>query len=327
MSGSVVRGPMPPLPAMAPLGSPPPGANVSGMPGLAGSNGARVLDFRRRGVPLRRRRRHPLLLLLRPLAVAVLVVLLPLGLAAWVLTSRRFALADVVVEGSTQRVKPEWVRQALAPYRGKNLVRLPLAEVAEAVQKNPWVQSVEIQKELPGRLRVELTERRPVALLRSDLGKGGKGGKGGTGGLGGLGGLVYADNDGRPIVPVDSVPEARKAGLLEVFFSHPVAGGIEGALEVAGELGRVRPDWAAALTRIDVLGEEDFRLHTEALPFPLVVTRGEVGPKARRLEELLPELERRYPVIESVDLRFSRRIVVQPGVPLPGAGAGAGAQT
>jgi cell division protein FtsQ len=293
---------MPPLPAVTPLGaSPVPPATGPG------TSGARVLDFRRRGAPPRRRRRHPLLLLARPLAAAVGVVLLPLGVGAWVLTSHRFALADVVVEGGTQRVKPEWVRQALAPYRGANLLRLPLAEAAAVLQKNPWVQSVELQKELPGRLRVALTERRPVALLRSGEG------------------LVYADPDGQPIMQVDSVPEAHKAGLLEVFFSHPVPGGMESALEVAGELGRVRPDWSAALTRIDVLGEEDFRLHTDALPFSLVVTRGEVGPKARRLEELLPELERRYPAIDSVDLRFSRRIVVQPGTPAR-TGAGAGAQ-
>ena len=296
MSGSLVRGPMPSL----------------GSPALAaastGASGARVLDFRRRGAPPRRRRRNPLLLLARPLAAALFLVLLPLGLAAWVLTSRRFQLSEVVVEGGTERIKADWVRRALAPYEGKNLVVLPLSEAAAALHKNPWVQTVELQKELPGRLRVALTERRPTALLR------------------GAGGLVYADPDGKPIVPVDSLPEAHKAGLLEVFFSRPVPGGVASALDVAGELGRVRPDWAAALTRIDVLGEEDFCLHTDALPFPLLVTRGQVGPKARRLEELLPELERRYPVIEAVDLRFSRRIVVQPGAPAH-AGAEPGARS
>src|SRR4030095_6440613 len=65
--------------------------------------------------------------------------------------------------------------------------------------------------------------------------------------------------------------------------------------------------------RIEVLGEGDFRLRTDALPFPLLVTSGQVGPKVQRLVELLPELSRRYPQIETVDLRFSRRIVVQPG--------------
>jgi len=316
MTGTIVRGPMPPLPAVTPL----PSANAAGLfpggPGLtatgvgtSGTTGnARVLDFRRRGMPLRRRRRNPLLLLLRPMTAALLVVLLPLGVTVWVLTSRRFQLQEVVVEGGAQRVKPDWVRRALAPYQGRNLVRLPLAEAAAVLQQNPWVQAVELQKELPGRLRVELTEKRPVALLRS------------------AGRLVYADEDGRPIVPVDSLPEARRAGMLEVTFSHPVQDGMGSALEVAGELARERADWAAALTQIEVLGEEDFRLHTDALPFPVLVTHGQVGPKIRRLQELLPELQRRYPVIDSVDLRFSRRIVVQPGAPARAAAAGAGAQ-
>ncbi|MFP5284167.1 MAG: hypothetical protein ACLGI9_00350, partial [Thermoanaerobaculia bacterium] len=60
------------------------------------------------------------------------------------------------------------------------------------------------------------------------------------------------------------------------------------------------------------LGEQDFRLHTGSLRFPLLVTRGQVGPKVKRLTELLPQLDRRYPAIRAVDLRFSRRIVVQP---------------
>jgi cell division protein FtsQ len=300
---------MPPIPPIPPVQSLPSGSALGAAAPGSPTGGARVLDFRRRGGPLRRRRRHPLLLLVRPLGAALVVVLLPLGLAAWVLTSRRFQLQEIVVDGGAQRVKPDWVRRALAPYQGENLVRLPLTEAASRLQQNPWVQTVELQKELPDRLRVELTEKRPVALLRS-------GGR-----------LVYADEDGRPIVPVDSLPEARRAGMLEVTFSRPVQGGMEAALEVAGELGRVRADWASALSRIEVLGEEDFRLHTDALPFPLLVTHGQVGPKVRRLEELLPELQRRYPVIESVDLRFSRRIVVQPGVPVPtAAAAGAGAQ-
>jgi len=309
MSGSLVRGPMPHMPQtsqMAGLGL----AGLSGGAGGAGSaSGARVLDFRRRGAPPRRKRRHPLFLLLRPLAAALLLVLLPLGVAAWVLTSRRFQLREVVVEGGSQRVSADWVRTALAPYQGRNLVRLSLSDAAAELERNPWIERAELRKELPGRLHVAVTERRPVVLLRD-------GGR-----------LMYSDTDGRSIVPVGSSEEARQAGLLEVLFAHPVSGGVEGALEVAGELGRVRPDWAAALRQIEVLGEEDFRLHTEALPFPILVTRGQVGAKARRLEELLPELERRYPVIDSVDLRFSRRIVVQPGIPVPAAGGRAGAQT
>lgn len=304
MTGTILRGP-------GPLASAPalPGAAGSG-PG--GPSGGRVLDFKRRSAPPRRRRPNPLLVLLRPLTAALLLVALPGGLAAWVLTSPRFQLREVVVEGGTERVPAGWVTGALAPLEGKNLVRLRLEEIeAQLRGNNPWIDTVELRKELPGRLRVAVSERRPIAFLFNE------------------GRLHYADTAGRPIVPVGSQEEVRQAGLLEVQFAHPMSeggGGVAGALEVAAELGRVRPDWAGALTRIEVLGEEDFRLHTGALRFPLLVTRGQVGPKIRRLEELLPELERRYPAIAAVDLRFSRRIVVQPAAP-PGADGGQGSKS
>lgn len=283
------------------------GASATVMPPGAGG---RVLDFRRRGTPPRRKKRSVFAILLKPLLTAVLMVALPGGLVAWVLTAPMFSLRGVEVRGGAQRVTEDWVRQSLAPLQGRNLVTLPLAEAAARVQSNPWIGSVEIAKELPDRLRVQVAERKPVALLTL------------------AGALVYADSEGKAIAPVTTPAElesARKSGLLLVSFpGRPHAGGVAAALKAAAELGRVEPDWAAKLARIEVLGEEDFRLITDALPFPLLVTSGQVGPKVRRLVELLPELSRRYPKIEAVDLRFSRRIVVQPGITAPPASGGAG---
>lgn len=274
--------------------------------------GGRVLDFhqgaspRRRGTPPRRKRPSVLVTLLRPFAAALLLVALPSAVVAWVLTAPRFALRGLEVEARGARVSQAAVRQALAPLHGRNVVRLSLAEVASAVRRNPWVDSVEIVKELPDGLRVKVAERRPVALLLDG------------------GSLVWADSEGRAIAPVTApaeLEEARRAGLLVVSFARrPVEGGVAAALGIAAELGRAQPDWAAKLSRIEVLGEEDFRMHTEALPFPLLVTSGRLGPKVQHLVELLPELARRYPGIEAVDLRFSRRIVVQPATTPPSTG-------
>lgn len=271
--------------------------------------GARVLDFRRRGTPPRRKRKSLLWTLAKPLAVAVLLVGLPAGLVAWVLTAPRFGLRDVEViaaPGTSFRVSGEAVRRSLAPLRGENLVRLSLTEAAARVERNPWIASVEMAKELPGRLRVKVAERRPVALLLV------------------AGGLVYADSEGRAIAPVTTPAEleaARREKLLVVSFSQrPHGEGISAALAVAADLGRAQPTWAGKLSRIEVLGEEDFRLYTDALPFPLLVRSGQVKPKVERLVELLPELSRRYVRIEAVDLRFSRRIVVQPAQSSPPPG-------
>jgi cell division septal protein FtsQ len=262
-------------------------------------------EFRRSEAPPRRRRRNPVVALLRPLAVSLLLVAMPAALVTWVLASPRFDLQEVVVAAGTPRIPAEALRAAVAPFEGVNLVLLPLDDVEAALRRNPWVDTVEVAKELPDRLRVEVTERRAEALLVKDIGDTG---------------LVYADEKGRPIAPVEDPEQARRTGLVVVVFAHPQlspSDGVGGALEVAGELGRAQPSWAGALSKIEVLGEQDFRLHTGALRFPLLVTRGQVGPKVKRLTELLSELDRRYPAIQAVDLRFSRRIVVQPAAPGP----------
>jgi len=232
---------------------------------------------------------------------------LPAGLAAFVLTAPPFDLREVQVRGAADRVPEAWVLEALRPLEGRNLMILSLAEVEGRLRQNPWIESAEIVKEPPHRLRVELTQRRPVALLLS------------------AGSLAFADASGRAIMPVSSPAEletARRGGLLVVSFVHPMReGGMTDVLAVAAAIGKVEPDWAAKLSKIEVLGEDDYRLSTAALPFFLLVSRNGVGPKAERLVRLLPELQRRYEKIEAVDLRFSRRIVVQPAARVPVRGA------
>ncbi|HYH45568.1 MAG TPA: FtsQ-type POTRA domain-containing protein [Thermoanaerobaculia bacterium] len=301
-----------------------------------GAGAGRVLDFRRRPTPPRRRRPSVLASLLRPFATAFLVVAVPLAAGAWVLGSPRFALREVAVEGS-DRIPAAWLQNAVAPLVGRNLVALPLDAVTDRLERHPWIASLAVEKELPDRLRIAVTERKPVALLAvGNIGGSGAIGGHGRRGPGATEALAYADRTGRRIAPV--APGDDTAGLLVVQISEKApgaaagatdpavrkagqksaGGGVARALAVAGELGRANPTWAAGLTRVEVLSEEDFRLDTRALPFPLLVRRGQVVEKVRRLEALLPELGRRYARLDGVDLRFSRRIVVQPAAPSSG---------
>jgi cell division septal protein FtsQ len=278
--------------------------------GMAGAGG-RVLDFRRRPLPPRRRKRSVWLSLARPLTTALALTALPGGLAAWVLTSSRFALHDLRVEG-THRVPAGEMRRSLNPLVGENLVRLPLSRVESLLAGQPWIESVEIEKTLPDRVRVSIHERRPVALLV---------GPGNT--------LLWADGKGRPIAPV--APGESTEGFLVVDLASANIGAnaapeaLERALAAARELERANPDWARSLTRVDVLGEEDLRLHIRDLPFPLLVRQADLAAKIHRFEGLLPELGRRYTALEGVDLRFARRIIILPAVqPQPFTNGGTG---
>jgi cell division septal protein FtsQ len=283
-------------------GTLPTGSSVA----LPGSG--RVLDFRRRAAPPRRKRRSVWVALLRPLLTALTVVGLPLAVSGWVLTSPRFRLADLAIDGA-RRVPLPRLYQALAPLRGKNLVRLPLSEVKSLLAAERWVDAVEIEKELPHRLRVRIRERRPAVLLEVEPLASDKLASGGTA-------LAWGDDSGRPIEPV--APGEDTKGFLVVRADRSIPQAVGKALGVAAELRVAEPDWAATLSSVDVLGEDDYRLVTRTLPFPLLVRRGQVAANVQRLLALLPELGRRYTGLAAVDLRSAERIVIEPAVG-PGA--------
>jgi len=396
-------------------------AGAIGDGGLAAAGGppgaGRVLDFRRRGAPPRRRRRSPLLALGKPLGIAAATVALPLALAAWLLTSRQFQLHRIVVDGpassasparparpassasplrpassaamsrpassassprparsappsappalaamapaAAPRVPAAWVREALAPLVGRNLLRLPLAEVRLRLAANPWIAAVEVAKELPDRLRVTVAERRPEVLLRlgaallyadaagrpiapagpraagaaGSAGAGAAGtagaaeaagtsGAAGAAGTAGMAGAAEAAASGHGLLVV-SLPPALLAGPRPPVAAAPgsseamtagsaAAAGVAGALRLAAQLRLLRPEWTPSLSQIDVVDEDDFQLHIAALPCPLLVRGSRLADNLVRFEQLLPELRRRYPALAAVDLRYSRRIVVQP---------------
>jgi cell division protein FtsQ len=291
---------------------------MAGMAGLA--DDARVLPFRRRPFAARRKRPSFFTRLVAPFAGALMLVGSPAALAAWVLASPRFGLREVSLEGG-QRVSKAWVVDTLEPLFGRNLVLLPLAEVEARIARHPWLEAVEASKEMPNRLRLVVVERRPAALLRI-----------GTE-------LRYLDGEGRPFAPCDPLdPEGSVVDLLLVSSSAGPRAEYSRALRLAGELAAAQPQWAAALSEVEMMGEEDFRIVTAALPFSLLVRTGSVDAGVHRLEPLLAEILRRYPErIDTVDLRFPQRVVLQPiskprtelaappPVEAPGTGVRAGA--
>lgn len=308
----------------APLWTPPAASGERGGPSTArpaagastgaGAGRSQVLPFRRRtGLPVRRRSR--LASFVRPFLTAVAIVGIPAGALWWSATSSRFALSDLEVQGS-QRVSEQWVRRKLADLVGHNLVWMPLGSVERTLAGHPWVDGVEVTKELPDRLRVVVVERRPAAIV--DCVRGGQEQS------------FWIDGRGAVIAPV---LEAETPGddLLRLRWDDVATASPErrravlgAGLGAARELLRSAPAWGHRITRVTVLGDEDFRLEGESLPFPLLVRFGsagdrkgpEIASRLRRLEELLPEIRSamgtRLDELASVDLRFRHRIVVRP---------------
>ncbi len=292
----------------------------------------------RRGNAVRRSRRGLQKRRLKWLATALMLAAVPTAAVAWLMVSPRFAVRELaVVTGG--RVPEVWVREALAPMVGVNLPRLPLAQAEQILRDHPWVQGADLRKDLPARLAVRVAERQAVALLRA------------TGGLyyvDARGARIAAFD---PVaqraadLPLISVTEAIASGrelgnvtclpnsgtepaeaedLLRLppsgtLLRLPPSRGTEAAVlrcavQLLSEIDDVEPSWATGLSEVEILSDEDFRIHTSALPFPVLVRIGTLHQRVRRLEELLPHIVEHFGAVAAVDLRFARRIIVKPSV-------------
>jgi len=100
-----------------------------------------------------------------------------------------------------------------------------------------------------------------------------------------------------------------------------------GVYALAAEVAANDAEWGEGLSEIELVGEEDFRFFTAALPFPVLAQAGKMSERAATLRALVPEILRRYGEVRSVDLRFARRIIVEPMAVPAGAPASADVET
>lgn len=64
-------------------------------------------------------------------------------------------------------VSREAVLQPFAHDRNRSVLRIPLDDRRTELEQLPWVESASVQRILPNHIRVELTERTPIAFLRN----------------------------------------------------------------------------------------------------------------------------------------------------------------
>jgi cell division protein FtsQ len=102
----------------------------------------------------------------------VLGAALVLGLSttvAWaarrhLLTSPRFAVSEVVVQGTRVRT-PEAVTAAAGIARGMNVFALDLDRARGRVLGDPWIESATLTRHLPGKVVIQVTEREVGAIV------------------------------------------------------------------------------------------------------------------------------------------------------------------
>src|SRR5260370_11865199 len=74
---------------------------------------------------------------------------------------------DQIEVNGNRIVSREVVLQQFVQDRNRSVLRVPLETRRSQLEQIPWVESASVQRILPNRLRIELTERTPVAFARN----------------------------------------------------------------------------------------------------------------------------------------------------------------
>lgn len=249
-----------------------------------------------------------------------------LAFAAWVgyevtqffLYSPRVVLADLdaIQVTRTQHVSPALVREKFAADRGVSVLRVPLEARRAAIEEIPWVERAQVSRVLPDGIRVEITERTPVAFLRMNTD------------------LALVDADGvileRPLAGSFRFPVV--TGISEITPREVRRQRMQEFGKFIAEIDSVRPGASDLVSEMDLREASDLRVTLTSLaqlgdPQASVLVHfgtGDYGHKLRVLLDNLAEWRAQVGRVDSVDLRFDNQVVVNPeSVAASGKPAGA----
>lgn len=198
-------------------------------------------------------------------------------------------------------VSREDVLQPFARDRNRSVLRIPLDARRSQLQQLPWVESARVLRILPNRIRVELTERTPIAFLRNgrDLA------------LIEAHGVILDRPEGEdlhfPIVTglTDSMPLEEREKRMQSYQ------------EFLRDADLVRPGSSDRVSEVDLSSAKDLRVVMTGLASAVdsqAVTihfgNSDFTGKYRMLVENFAQWQANAGRVQSIDLQYSRQVVV-----------------
>ena len=233
---------------------------------------------------------------------AVLTVLMMVALCyggwegyRWFTHAEMFTIAGVDVKG-VRSVSDDDIREVATMFTGQNVFRVDLGAATRRVLADPWVRDVRIERRLPNRISIFVTERVPKAVLQASNGK------------------YLLDGEGVVMVPLRSgsagappLPVIALRDCRAVPREPVTTGAVAEALELLDELAArggwdpggitVKADSAETITI--VYADHEFRIGS-----------GNYNEKLRRMGEIVADMRQRGLAYTYVELRPERQAAV-----------------
>jgi cell division septal protein FtsQ len=230
----------------------------------------------------------------RVLAVAgnvMVVVCFALALGwLWQTTQRdaRFAIREISATGAVNTPQSA-IDEVTQRYVGVNLFQLDIEQLKRELLSLPWVAGVAIEKELPGRLAVHVTERVPVAIVSGPRS------------------LRYADAGGDVFADLDP-----RFGAMDLpLVTEADAKTVPGCIAMLESLRAESPDMYSRISEISPADGGTFRIWDRDLGADVFIGDRPAG-KWKTLHAIAAREGLGVGTIDYADLRFEDRVIVRP---------------
>ncbi len=194
--------------------------------------------------------------------------------------------------------------------RNRSILRIPLDTRRTQLQEVPWVEEASVQRILPNHLRVEITERTPIAFFRNGTELTLIDGQG----------VLLDHPDGEdfhfPIVTglSENMPREDRGRRMQTYQEFTKA------------IDLVRPGSTERVSELDLGNPRDLRAVLTGLesgdPAQAVTVhfgQGDFTGKYRMLVENFAQWQANAGRVQSIDLQYSRQVVVNPDTSVPAA--------
>jgi cell division protein FtsQ len=210
---------------------------------------------------------------------------------------------DQIAVNGNHIVAPEEIQKLFVGDRNRSVLRIPLDARRNQIQEIPWVEEASVQRILPNHVRVEITERTPVAFFRNGNE------------------LTLIDAHG---VLLDR-PEGEDfhfpivTGMSENLAREERGKRMQVYQEFLKDVDLVKPGSSERMSEIDLGNPRDLRAVMTGLSsdasVPAVTVhfgQGDFTGKYRTLVENFAQWQASAGPVHAIDLRYSRQVVVNP---------------
>ncbi len=234
----------------------------------------------------RRIQAQRLLILLRNVSMVAVLVVGGVWAYRHTQSNERFAVRTIEIDGAvhTERAALDLATQR---YVGLNLFQIDIERVQHDLGGLGWVRRIDIEKRLPDTLRIKISERQPVALVRNGER------------------LLYVDEEGVGFAELS--PAVGDADL-------PLIGDAEGAelIRTVALLRNLRSRDRELYSRVSEvwpIPPRGFALYDRQIGAVVYANDEDIVAKWRNLYAVLRA--ENNPRIEYADLRFANRVIVK----------------